>query len=514
MFVSNHSIRGLRPSTILIKALTTAVFQITSGVVRTGIMILFMISTNSFLRGQSSPTPPNIILIIADDIGWNDLGCYGNKVVATPHIDRIASEGLKFTNAYLTTSSCSPSRTSIISGRYPHNTGSAELHTPLPEGIAIFPELLQETGYYTAQAGKWHMGGAARRGFDLIRDSGSDLGPGGEEMWVSLIRERPGDRPFFLWLASTDAHRPWNDNEFKGQHDPDQIEIPPFLVNDEATRRDLALYYDEIARFDHYVGEVENELEREGIADNTILMIVSDNGRPFPRSKTRLYDSGIKTPLIIKWPDGMDNNGGTCHSLVSAIDIAPTILDLAGAKISSGFQGRSFRKLLEEPDLPFRNYIFAEHNWHDHEALERMVRTRDFMYILNLRPAFPNQGPADSNNSDSFSSLRQARDNGILTAAQVDVFASPRPREELYDCLRDPLQLVNIVADPHLKGKLAELRTIMRMWMEQTGDSNPDKLTPDWYSRESGEALDIERKRGEMPGASTHATEIDDPGPF
>lgn len=514
MFLTNLSHRAFRGVAVLNRMRTTTSFQIPLGLFYVANLCLFLACSGTYLNGQNTSPPPNIVFIIADDLGGNDLACYGNTVVQSPNIDRIASEGMVFTNAYLTTSSCSPSRTSIISGRYPHNTGSAELHTPLPEGIAIFPELLQEAGYYTAQAGKWHMGDAARRGFDLIRDAGSEMGPGGEKMWVNLIKERPGNKPFFLWLASTDAHRPWNDNEFEGRHDPHLVDVPPFLVNDEATRRDLAQYYDEITRFDHYVGEVENQLKREGIADNTIMIIISDNGRPFPRSKTRLYDSGVKTPLIIKWPNGVGDEGKICHSLVSSIDIAPTILDLAEARILPGFQGRSFRNLLKNPELPFRNYIFAEHNWHDHEALERMVRTRDYMYILNLRPAFPNQGPADSNDSESFSALKRVRDSGKLTAAQVDVFANPRPREELYDCLRDPLQLVNVAADPRMQGKLTELREIMRLWMDQTGDSNPDRLTPDWYSRESGKPLDVVRTRGEMPGASRQATTIDTPGPF
>src|SRR5690606_16278172 len=122
-----------------------------------------------------------IILFIADDVGWNDFGCYGNKDVSTPNIDRIAKAGLRFDNAYLTTSSCSPSRCSIISGRYPHNTGAVELHTPLPEEISIFPEVLQLAGYFTGHAGKWHTGNATRRGFDVIYDERKLNGPGGEE---------------------------------------------------------------------------------------------------------------------------------------------------------------------------------------------------------------------------------------------------------------------------------------------------------------------------------------------
>ncbi|RMG65562.1 MAG: hypothetical protein D6722_15820, partial [Bacteroidetes bacterium] len=162
--------------------------------------LLFLALLSVLLLGsRPAAEPPNLVFIIADDVSWNDLGCYGHPVVQTPHLDRLAAQGLRFDGAFLTTSSCSPSRCSLISGRYPHNTGAPELHMPLPEEIPAFPEQLQAAGYYTAQSGKWHMGPAPRRGFDEIRTE--DTGPGGEALWVDLLRERPRDQPFFLWLA-------------------------------------------------------------------------------------------------------------------------------------------------------------------------------------------------------------------------------------------------------------------------------------------------------------------------
>lgn len=462
-------------------------------------------------RAQKSR--PNVIIFIADDLGWNDLGCYGNAIVKTPNIDRIARGGIRFTNAYLTTSSCSPSRTSIISGRYPHNTGAAELHTPLPAGVAVFPEVLRNAGYYTAQAGKWHMGDAAKRGFDLVQDGHKENGDGGEALWVRTVRERPKEKPFFMWFASFDAHRPWGTNEFSGANAADASVVPPFLANADATKNDLAKYYDEITRFDHYIGSVEKELRAQGVLDNTIIIIMSDNGRPFPRSKTRLYDSGIKTPFIVKWNKGIPEKGEASASLLSVIDIAPTIVDLAGAKLSPGFQGKSFASVLKHPGADFRKYAFAEHNWHDYEALERMVRTKDFVYILNLRPHLSNPGPADSNSSPSFQDLKDVRDAGKLSAAQADVFVKPRPAEELYDCREDPMQLVNVASLPQYKAVLEELRSVLVRWRDETKDTTPAKLTGDWYDRETGGALDVKRTRGEMPGGQG-AVETDAKGPF
>jgi N-sulfoglucosamine sulfohydrolase len=468
------------------------------------------------LTFQSSPAQkqqPNVIIFIADDLGWTDLGCYGNKAVSTPHIDRIAREGIIFTNVYLTTSSCSPSRTSIISGRYPHNTGSAELHTPLPAEVAVFPEILKNAGYYTAQAGKWHMGDHAKRGFQVVQEGRKENGDGGEDMWVTTLRERPKEKPFLMWFASVDAHRPWGTNEFSGTNDPKKIEVPVYLADTESTKHDLASYYDEITRFDNYIGKVEQELKRQGVLDNTMIIIMSDNGRPFPRSKTRVYDSGVKTPFIVKWNNGLSKKGVVSESLISVIDIAPTLLELASADILPAFQGKSFTKILKDPTRDFRNYVFAEHNWHDYEALERMVRTKDHLYVLNARPHLSNQGPADSNRSLSFDDLKHIRDSGKLSVAQADVFVTPRPAEELFDCRKDPMQLANIASLPEYRETLDKMRHILLQWRNETADTTPEVLTADWYDRETGEALDVKRTRGEMPGGKS-AVETNAKGPF
>jgi N-sulfoglucosamine sulfohydrolase len=230
---------------------------------------------------------------------------------ATAIIDKLASEGMCFTNAFLTASSCSPSRCSIISGKYPHCNGAAELHVPLPPNEITFPLLLRETNYYTAQAGKWHMGPSAHRAFDRYTDgNGSNNGDDGENNWVKFLKERPKEKPFFLWLASHDAHRPWGADTFKITHDPSKIIIPPYLADAPETRRDIASYYNEIGRFDYYIGKVREELEKQGVLDNTVIIVIGDNGRPFPRCKTRVYDSGMQTPFVVFWPKGIKSKFG------------------------------------------------------------------------------------------------------------------------------------------------------------------------------------------------------------
>jgi len=452
---------------------------------------------------------PNVIIFIADDISWNDFGCYGNKEVQTPNIDRIASHGVKFTNFYLTTSSCSPSRISIMTGRYPHNTGAAELHTEPTLDFATIGSVLKENGYYTAQAGKWHMGENIKSGFDYIVEKRNKNGDGGEEQWVEVLQNRNKDKPFFFWYAAFDAHRIWGENEFSNTHTEQGVVPPATLVDGTETRKDLAQYYDEIKRFDDYIGEVEQELVTQGVLENTLIIIMADNGRPFPRDKTRLYDSGIKTPFIVSWGQGVQAKGTTCKSLVSAIDIAPTIVAVSQSKHPKSFQGKSFEDLLNNPNDVFRNYVFAEHNWHDYEAHERMVRNSEFMYIMNSRPQLANQGPLDAVRSPSFSELVAYRDAGKLSPTQKDIFMAPRASEELFDCKIDSLQINNLIGIPAHQAIYSELKNTLKKWMAKTKDNIPEKLTKDWYSR-TGEKSDlqIEKVRGEMPGKTSKAEAI------
>jgi arylsulfatase A-like enzyme len=366
---------------------------------------------------------------------------------------------------------------------------------------------LKNAGYYTVQAGKSHFGTPALRAFDKAYEV-KEGGTGAEERWVKCLQERPKDKPIFAWFAALDAHRPWQADKLGIPHDPKTIQLPPYLADTDSTRQDIASYYNEISRFDHYIGEVEKELKKQGILDNTIIIIMADNGRPFPRCKTRLYDSGIRTPFIVKWEKGV-TAGSVCNSLLSAVDIAPTLVELAGLKPLKAFQGKSFSKLFKNPKEEFRQYIYAEHNWHDYEAHERMIRSKNFLYILNSRPNLPNHGPADANKSPSFNDLIKLRDEGKLSAAQQEIFVLPRPPEELYDCNSDPMQLFNMTSIPSQQETLKTLRLALEYWRTETKDNTPEKLTGDWFNRETGNPLDKSKnQRGEMPGVQSGGTTV------
>ena len=473
-----------------------------------GIVILLSCQEPKAKQKISSESSPNVVILIADDVSWNDFGCYGNSFVQTPNIDYLAANGLKFNNAILTASSCSPSRISIMTGRYPHNTGAAELHTEPKVNFPSIASKLKNNGYYTGQAGKWHMGTLLRKGFDQIYDKLEQNGDGGEDKWIPSLKERDKNKPFFFWFAAYDAHRDWGLNKFANTHTPNQIEVPETLIDDDSTRFDLTKYYDEIKRFDFHVGEVINELKMQGVLNNTVIIVMADNGRPFPRDKTRMYDSGMKTPFIVHWPETI-KKGIVSNSLISSLDIAPTILELCQVDVPESFQGSSFEQILEDPNTMVRDYAFSEHNWHDHEAHERMARTTDFIYILNSRPQFKNQGPADALVSSSFKSLYQKHIENALTAAQSDIFLAPRPVEELYFVKQDSMQLNNIIADEKFKSTYMELKSVLVKWMDNTGDNVPKNLTKDWYTRNTGIKIETNFEiRGEMPGQEHNADSL------
>ena len=466
-------------------------------------------------QGFSEPDTaqrPNIVFIIGDDISVDDFGCYGHPHIRTPNIDALAVSGLRFTNAYLTTSQCSPTRCSVITGRYPHNTGAPELHAALPEGQVMFPAMLKEAGYYTVAAGKFHMGKYATNAFNKITDSK----PGGEEKWVQCLQERPMDRPFFAWFASHDAHRGWVEDEDAEPHTPEDVVLAPYSIDTPAVRKDMAQYYDEIQRLDRYVGAVVKELKQQGVLENTCILFMADNGRPFARCKTRLYDSGIKTPFVMHWPKGFQHSGATCNSFVSAIDLAPTFLEMAGLTAAPSMQGVSMMPLLENLKSNIREYVFAEHNWHAQIAHERMVRHGDYVYIRNAHPQLPQICGLESQCPQK--ELRALAEQGKLTPAQMDPLLEPRPAEELFNVIKDPHQINNLVDVPEYRETLDALRKVMDEWQQRTGDTVPslEEATPDRYNRRTGESVNGTGGRpsaGVVPGETTNATAINDPGP-
>ncbi|MEM1293753.1 MAG: sulfatase [Verrucomicrobiota bacterium] len=457
-----------------------------------------------------SAEPPNFVFYIVDDVSPEDLGAYGCSFAKTPNIDQLANDGLRFENAYLVISSCSPSRCAIITGRYPHNHGAPELHTTLPPGQQTFVQSLADAGYHTAISGKNHIsdkGKASDLGF-AVESPGQ--GPGKQADWIELMASRPPDTPFFFWFGSSDAHRSWHFDDETPVYDPDEIEVPPYLYDGPRTRKDLADYFHEVSRIDTYVGKIRTELERQGVEDNTWFIFMADNGRAFPRSKTRLYDSGIKTPFIIHAPGRV--KPGTTKSFISSIDLSATILELAGVEKPETIQGASFAPILEDPSAVTRNVVFAEHNWHVNFAHERMVRHGEWVYIRNSFPELQSLAMEQDRSYPAGDELWDMEDAGNLNPdTQRDIFLVPRPVEELYHLGKDPHQLSNLAVNPEFTPQLESLSGLLDRWIEETGDSVPEDPTPD---RVYLNGKKQPQPRGTPPGEARNATNINHPGPI
>ena len=460
---------------------------------------------------------PNFVIMIADDMSWDDCGAYGHPSIRTPNIDRLAQEGMRFDRAFLTISSCSPSRASIITGRYPHRTNAEELHWPLPGDQTTFTELLRAAGYWCGAAGKWHLGDEVKDRFDLILaadTSGFQLPTGragetgkfvettagdarsGCAEWVPLLQKRPRDKPFCLWLAALDPHRPYDTElveQSEDNYSANDVRLPPYHPDHEDVRKDYLDYYAEITRLDRFVGKVMVELEQQGVAEETFVLFFSDNGRPFPRDKTTIYDSGIRTPFIVRYPP-LVRKPQVCPTLVSSIDIAPTVLELAGVPIPKSVDGRSFVPQLGNPAVDTRRYVFAEKNWHDFEDHARAVRDVRFKYIRNYYDDLPNTPPADAVRSPTYVHMNRLRVEGKLDAAYNVCFDSPRAKEELFDTWADPHEVKNLATDPEYSKQLDRLRGALKDWESETGDAAPELRTADEFDRVTGKPTAARRR--------------------
>jgi arylsulfatase A-like enzyme len=427
----------------------------------------------------ASRVRPNIVVLVADDLGWRDTGVYGNRVIRTPSIDRLAASGLRVTFAFGTSPQCSPSRISMLTGKYAHATRTEDLHVPLPQGERMLPSYLEEHGYFTGHMLKTHYGPHGERQFRWYSPKTAESFP--------AFLDSAGTRPFFLWVGFHE-HRPFAPGAVANPHSPARVALTPYLRDTPETRGDLALYYDANARMDREIGRMLAELERRKLREKTIVVFLSDDGAPFPREKGTLYDGGTRSPLIFSWPSVI--RPGTIYEkgMVSLVDLAPTLIELAGAALPAAMQGRSFRELLTDPEsYDGRSYVFSERNWHDCDEHQRAVRSKRFKLIrTEAYTELPLCVTADIAASPSFRALRARAASYRLNMAQQRLFESPRARLELYDLDRDPWEIRNVAADPRYAKEVEKLAAVLQDWMEQSDDfpaayrvrdDNTDRMT-------------------------------------
>ncbi|MBZ0255803.1 sulfatase, partial [bacterium] len=409
----------------------------------------FAAMQSAIAQPTGSDEKPNIIWIIADDVGGRDLACYGHPTIRTPNIDALAKGGLQFTNAFVTISSCSPSRCSVFTGKYPHSTGADNLHDPLPADQAIVPELLAPAGYHSGSVGKLHLGDAAAKKFNSVKSKITD--------WRAFMDERPKQQPFFLQMGFYDAHRPFDRGCIDKPYTHEEVVVPRYLPDIPIVRENLAGFYDEITRMDQEIGKLMEYLDANNMVENTLIIFWGDNGMPFPRAKTSMYDSGISTPLIVFWPK-MIQPQQKYEGLASIVDIAPATLQAAGVEVPDDMQGVSLADQVMNPTENEREYIFAEANWHDFDDHVRAVRDKRYKYIRNAFPERPLETSADSINTPMFQEIRELRDANKLTKEQMLLFRSRRPKEEIYDITADPNEFYNLAYDPAYQKVLERMR--------------------------------------------------------
>lgn len=424
---------------------------------------------------------PNIVLAIADDWSFPHAGIYGDRTVSTPNFDRIAREGTRFTHAFVAAPSCTPSRAALLTGQATHRLEEgANLWSSLPKAHAVYPDLLEQAGYRVGYTGKgWGPGRFAEGG-----RTRNPAGPMFKDLDAFMQQHQKGT-PFVFWFGSTDPHRPYEPGTgAQSGLDPDRVVVPKFLPDTPVVRSDLLDYYFEVQRFDADLGRILATLEGAGELANTIIVVTSDNGMPFPRAKANVYDAGARVPLAIRWP-GVARPGAVVDALVSLTDLAPTLLGSAGLTPPEAMTGRTLLPLLRGERQAGRDHAFIERERHanvrqgDASYPVRAVRTKDHLYIRNFRPerwpaGDPQQyvavGPfGDIDGGPSKSVLLERRaDSAILSYFQLAT--DKRPAEELYDVRKDPHQVRNLAGQASLRTVQQRLRAELDRWMRDTGD--------------------------------------------
>jgi len=409
---------------------------------------------------------PNIILITWHDLGdW--LGCYERRDVKSPCLDRLAGEGARFTNYFASAPQCSPSRASIVTGRMPHTTGVLGLtHRgfDMHRQQATLPQALRHAGYTTHLIGIQHeCRDPEWEGYDDIRARGRDAKAAADQA-EAFLHEMAGEHrpPFFLAIGTTDVHRP-----FGHGHDetlPRRIELPPYLPDRDVARLDMATLCRCIEKADRHMGRVLDAVDRAGLADSTLVVFTTDHGPAIPRAKQTLFDPGLRTALLMRWP-GTIAAQARYDQLLSNVDLMPTLLDLVRAEAPPGMQGHSFKALLTGKAYEPRDAIFAELTWHCHYRPMRAIRTREHKYIMNLCPGLP----------------MLVEDGAIVRYGPKLIercYGEPRPQEELYDLELDPWEKHDIARDPRYKAIRDDLRSRLMAWMKDTDDPILDGPVP------------------------------------
>ncbi|MFX1408816.1 MAG: sulfatase [Promethearchaeota archaeon] len=411
---------------------------------------------------------PNIILFITHDQG-QFLGCYDSfqtpNSLSTPNIDNLALNGVKFTNYFCTAPQCSPSRGSIQTSLYPHQNGLMGLVDrgwTLPEHNKTLAMYLKESGYTTHLLGFQHESfNAYSLGYDTVSKRTYEFRYSLKKMeknYIDFFNHHKEDKnPFYVCIGVPEVHRPFV--VWAEPVDPNIVKIPPYLPDNQIVREDLAYFYGAVQLVDLYIGKILKLLEENDLRENSIFLYTTDHGGAFPRAKCTLYDPGIKTLLLISWPNSeIIKQGLVIDQMISNIDLLPTLLDLIGVQIPNGIEGKNFLKILNDELENHRTEIYTEKTYHEVYDPIRAVRSENYKYIKNFKMSNTlYQIPSDIGRDPSGKFMK-------------DFINNPRSEEELYDLQKDPNEMNNLVNNSAYKDIKIELSQKLFEWMKNTND--------------------------------------------
>ena len=417
----------------------------------------------------------NVLWISAEDLS-PDLGCYGDAYARTPTLDKLAADGARWTKAFSVAPVCAPSRSSIITGMYPNSIGSLHMRNkcvPPPE-VKCFTEYLRAAGYWCTNNVKTDYQ------FDppvTAWDESSN-----KAHW----RNRPDPKqPFFAVFNITTTHESQirlDDDAFAQRtaaltdaerHDPAKAVLPKYYPDSPVIRRDWARYHDLITAMDKQAAAILAQLEADGLADSTVVFFWGDHGRGLPRSKRWPYDSGLRVPLMVRWP-GVIAPGTVVEDIVTLMDLGPTVLKIAGLEPPGHMQAQAFlgEKGLATPGLRKREYAFAHRDRMDETYdMIRSARDGQFRYVRNFQHKKPYAQYIDyMEQMPTMREWRSLNKEGKLTGPAALFFQPEKPKHELYDTLADPDEVVNLAVDPKYKGVVKRMKKAVNQWMDDIGD--------------------------------------------
>lgn len=425
--------------------------------------------------GKPEAPRPNFLIVLADDMTYHDLGAYGSREVHTPNLDRLAEEGLRFRYAFNSSPICAPTRMSLYTGLHPVRNGAWPNHSRVYDDVRSMPHYLKDFGYHVALIGKRHYAPKENFPFEFLGGSHGDTGPT-ENMdleRISQFFEESAERPWALVMASYQPHKP-HSRGTAYTYNPDDLDLPPYYVDTDVTRRNLAGYYAEISYLDAQVGTVLEHLRAAGEEEETLVLFLSEQGAPFPYGKWTCYDTGLRSAAIFRWPGIVAANTWS-DAIIQYVDVVPTMIELAGGDPSRfDFDGRSFAEVLRGSAVEHRTYAFGlQTSAGIYEGPEAYgIRTvRDIRYRLiwnvNSENRFTN---LLTERGDMFASWVAAAEAGDPFAKRRVAWYQERPEYELYDLEHDPYALHSVAGNPAYDEVFNRLKDSLESWMEHQDD--------------------------------------------